>query len=241
LLPEKTPVVRGYEVASHSASADSVGGDLFDTIENAAGTQALTVFVAGISARGVPGAMLMTMARAYLHQAFETQLSPAEALKIANKSITRDMRRGLFVTVLAASLDPTTGRVRVACAGHKAALLHYKALPQKIETVHPEGIALGFDPGPVFDRTIQEAEITLGPGDRIVLSNAGVAALANAEGQELGEAGFVALVSKHAPKVSEAFCQLLGSDLDRYRGESPLVEDVVIVTIKRSNAAGARA
>ncbi|HKE01847.1 MAG TPA: SpoIIE family protein phosphatase, partial [Planctomycetota bacterium] len=127
LLPEGVPALPGYEIAAHGAAADSVGGDLFDYVPNAGGGSRFGVFVAGISARGVPGAMLMTMARAYLHDAAERYPSPSEALKAANRPITRDMRRGLFVTAIAAVLEPETGRVLVASAGHKAPLLHWVA------------------------------------------------------------------------------------------------------------------
>lgn len=241
LLPEHNPNIPGYEIAAHVSAADSVGGDLYDTLDQADEHGSVSLFVAGISARGVPGAMLMTMARAYLHQAIESHASPAEALKVANRAITRDMRRGLFVTALVARLEIAEGRVRVACAGHKAPLLIHRAATNTIEVLHPEGIALGFDGGPVFDRTIREAEIRLEPGDRIVLTSAGVAALRNDVDDELGEKGFASLVRKHAGKVSEAFCQLVGVELERFRGDAVLVEDVVIVTLRRKPRAGAAA
>jgi sigma-B regulation protein RsbU (phosphoserine phosphatase) len=241
LLPERVPELPGYEVAAHLAAADSVGGDVYDYIENAGGTGRLSIFVAGISARGVPGAMLMTMARAYLHQSLQNEPSPAEALKLANRPITRDMRRGLFVTALVATLDPANGTVRVGCAGHKAPMLHYRAASQSTEWHHPEGIALGFDPGPVFDRTAREHEVSLAPGDRIVMTTAGTFSVRNAQGEELGEGGFEELVRKHAAKTSEAFCQLIGSEVERFRGDTELEHDVIIVTIRRRGKPGGAA
>lgn len=241
LLPSRVPELQGYEIAAILAAADSVGGDVYDYIEGVAGTSQLSVFVAGISARGVPGAMLMTMARAYLHQALGSDASPASALKLANRAITRDMRRGLFVTSLAATLDASTGKVKIGCAGHKAPLLHFDAAKQNINEIHPEGIALGFDPGPVFDRTVREEEMQLNPGDRIVLTTAGTFAVRGADGEELGEQRFAQFVKKHATKTSEAFCQLLGTEVERFRGDEPLTEDVVIVTIRRKGKPGGAA
>lgn len=241
LFPEKTPDVPGYEIASHVAAADSIGGAVYDYIDKAAGTSQFSAFVAGISAGGVPGAMLMTMARAYLHQSLATEVSPAGAFRTANRAITRDMRRGLFVTALAATLDPATGAIRAACAGHKAPMLHFEAAVQAVRWVHPEGIALGFDPGPVFDRTIRDHDVQIQPGDRIVMTTTGVFSLRGPDGLELGEKRFAELVKKHAGKTSEAFCQLIGSELDRFRGDEPLVEDIVIVTIRRRGKPGGAA
>ncbi|MBI3820869.1 MAG: SpoIIE family protein phosphatase [Planctomycetes bacterium] len=241
LIPRRTPELPGYEIAADLAEADSVGGDVYDYIEGVGGSLQLSVFVAGISARGVPGAMLMTMARAYLHQSFAAEPSPSAALKAANRPITRDMRPGLFVTTLAATLDPATGIVKVACAGHKAPLFHYVASTQSINWVHPEGIALGFDPGPVFDRAAREQEIQLNPGDRVVLTTAGSFAATNAEGVEFGEERFAELIKKHAAKTSGALCQLIGKEIQQFRGDEPLVEDVVIVTIRRKNKPGGAA
>ncbi len=239
LLPEKTPDLPGYELAAHGAAADSIGGDLYDFVERSGETSALAIVVAGISARGVPGAMLMTMARAYLHHAFERESAPGDALKAANRPITRDMRRGLFVTALAAVIEPETGRVRVSSAGHKAPLLHWVAASKSLRQVHPEGIALGFDAGPVFDRTVRELDFVLAPGDRMVLTSAGAFSIQSPEGLELGEKGFFEIVGKHAPKTSEAFCQLVGSEVDRFRGDVPLADDVVLLTVRRKSAGSA--
>lgn len=241
LLPERVPELRGFEVAAHHAAADSVGGDLFDYVESAGATSSLGVLVASISARGVPGAMLMTMARSYLHQTAEREASPAAALRAANRPITRDMRRGLFVTAMYAVIDGETGRVAVASAGHKAPLLHWVAAEQKLKLLHPEGIALGFDPGPVFERTLREAEVMLAPGDRVVLVTPGAFAVRNQDGAELGEKGFYSLVTKHASKNSEAFCQLVGSQTEKFGEGAPLAEDVVIVTVKRKGVPGGAA
>lgn len=240
LLPEKTPDLQGFEVSALSAAADSVGGDLYDFVDAAGGMNALSVVVAGISTQGVPGAMLMTMARANLHAALEREASPAGALKAANRPITRDMRRGLFVTAMAATVEPT-GRVRIASAGHKAPAFLWRAATKAIESVHPEGIALGFDPGPVFDRTMREVEVTLAPGDRLVLLTAGAFSVRNEDDQELGEAAVQELVKKHGGKASDAFTQLIGSEVERFRGDAPLSEDLMIVTIRRKPAPGPKA
>ena len=143
------------------------------------------------------------------------------------------MRRGMFVTALYALLDPDAGRAQIVCAGHKVPLLRYDAEVEQIRVVHPEGIALGFDNGPVFDRRIQTVETPIEPGDRFVLSNSAPIEITNEGGQELGEKGFYARVLKHAPLDTTQFLKGLRRDLDRFAGVADVNRDVSLVTVSR--------
>ena len=131
-------------------------------------------------------------------------------------------------------IDPARGRALVASAGHKVPLLRVSAGDGNLRTVHPEGIALGLDRGPVFDRRLEVAEVPLEPHDRLLLYNSAPVRLVNAQGRELGEKAFFARVLKHSPLSSFDFLKALRNDLLAFAGEDGVSRDISLVTISRS-------
>ncbi|HET6202602.1 MAG TPA: SpoIIE family protein phosphatase [Planctomycetota bacterium] len=231
LLPKKLPPVPGYEIAGAYRPAEEAGGDLYDLLDLPGGRVGL--LVAEVSGKGVTAALLMTMTRTCLRAEALRAAGPREALIAANRSLAPDMRRGLFVSVLYAVLDPPSGSLRVANAGHKVPLLRFAAAEGTLRAVHSEGIALGFDPGPVFERTIAEVEVPLALGDRAVLLTGGAFLVRNPEGTEIGERGVYASVKREAAKETDAFVHLVLGALEHHAAGAPFPSDAVLATVRR--------
>ncbi len=232
LLPDKIAQIPGYELAgTHKASAD-VGGDYYDVIpiENSARVALLVAEVAG---KGVPAALVMTMARAYLRSELQRYPDPAEAFAAANRALARDMRRGMYVTALCAVLDTKTGSVSIVSAGHKVPLLHWSAKEDQLKALTPPGIALGFDKGPVFERTLKKQELSLAAGDRITLCTSGPISAKNKQGEEFGEKSFYTLIKREAGKNSDAFLNRVLYGVEIFTEEGSLSADIALVTAKR--------
>ena len=103
----------------------------------------------------------------------------------------------MYVTALAAILDPATGELQVANAGHHP-LIAYDAATKGVAPRHADGIGLGFDKGPVFDRTLRVLDVQLHPGDRVTLVTPGVFGIEGREGDRRGE-----LLSPRRARVRE--------------------------------------
>jgi len=139
----------------------------------------------------------------------------------------------MYVTALYVLVDPAEGRATVACAGHKMPLVRYSAAEKSIRLVQPEGIALGFDKGPVFDRTLQIVQVALEPGDRLLLANTGPVRVVDSGGAEIGEKAFYKLVLKNSGVGTGALLAKLESDLRNHAGETAFPGDISIVSIAR--------
>ncbi|HKB15435.1 MAG TPA: SpoIIE family protein phosphatase [Planctomycetota bacterium] len=231
LLAKGLPPVRGYEVAGAYRAAEEAGGDLYDLLELPGGR--IGLLVAEVSGKGVTAALLMTMTRTCLRAEASRAEGPRDALIAANRALAPDMRRGLFVSVLYAVLDPAEGALHVASAGHKVPLLRYAAAGGALRAVHSEGIALGFDPGPVFERTIAQVEVPLSPGDRVVLLTSGAFLVRNPEGAELGEKGVYTAVKREASHPTDAFLPALLHTLEAHTAGTPFPSDIVVATARR--------
>jgi serine phosphatase RsbU (regulator of sigma subunit) len=234
LLPSATPTVAGYDVAALHMGSDELGGDFHDFIELADGR--LGLLVCDVSGRGLPGALVGATARSYLRAELARGGDLKQALWQVNREVARDVRRGMFVSALYALLDPASHRVTVACAGHKVPLVRWSKADGKLRTVQPEGIALGFDKGPVFERALQLAQLELAPGDRLVLFNTGPVVMVDAAGAEFGEKHLYAAIQKFAARPGHELLDRLRTILENYHGEVSLPRDIAVITLARTSS-----
>ena len=140
-----------------------------------------------------------------------------------------------MIVAVPKGIESEEGVAEVFCAGHKLPLLRYAAEDQSLRVVHPEGIALGFDQGPVFDRRIEMIVTPIEKGDRLVLANSAPVAIQNEEERELGEKAFYARVKKHATLDTSRFLKALRRDLEQFAGGAGVQQDVSLVTILRES------
>ncbi|MCZ6602713.1 MAG: SpoIIE family protein phosphatase [Planctomycetota bacterium] len=229
LLPGRIPQIEGYEMFAHYISAREVGGDYYDFIK--IDSHHLGIVVADVAGKGIPGSMVMTMARSLIRFASLRNPSPADTLRKVNRALSRDMRRGMFVTAVYMVLDPRENIVRVSNAGHNP-LLHYRARSGKVEEINPRGIALGFDKGPVFDSTLDEISVKLEPGDRIVAYTDGVVEALNAKGEEFGEERLERFVRDSAHEDSKRLVHNLIAALEKHQEGTEQSDDITITTFR---------
>ena len=231
LLPQSIPALPGYSIVALHIGSPSPGGDFHDFVEYEDGRVGL--LVCDVSGRGVPGAMIGAVARSYLRAELAHSDDVEQAFARVNRELARDLRRGMFVSALFVLVDPREGVATVACAGHKLALVRYTAEDKKIRVVHPEGIALGFDKGPVFERALKPLKVPIERGDRLVLSTTGAVQVASPAGEELGEKGFFRLVLQSASRPSQSMLAALQQGLEAHAAGAPFPNDISTVAITR--------
>ena len=230
LLPAGAPQLAGYTLADVREDAADPGGDFHDFVETGG---RLSVLMCEVSGRGVPGALVGATARAYLRSELERGTELGEALRRVNRQVAHDMRRGMYVTALCVQLEPDSGSVQVACAGHKMPLVRYEAASRTVKLIQPNGFALGFDKGPVFDRGLEVVRVSLAAGDRLVLATTGPAQVVDPEGGELGEKGFYRLVSRAAVVPPDKQVRAILAGLQEHAQGEAFPADVSLVVIAR--------
>lgn len=234
LRPDTHPELEGYGVAmTHVASAET-GGDFHDYQAMEDGRLAL--LVCDVSGTGVPGAIVGATARAYLKSELEHSTGIEESLKRVNAKVARDVRRGMFVTALAMVVDPVEHIATVACAGHKLSLIRWDAAAGQVKLIQPEGIALGFDSGPVFDRKLELIHAPLEPGDRILIAGTGAVRVTDEDGAELGEKEFYRAFARNAKKAPEVLLDSIVATLKEFAGETAFPADVSMIVLARNPA-----
>ena len=227
LLPRKVPQIPGYDVSAYYRPSREVGGDYYDFIEIDA--DHLGILVADVSGKGIPGSIVMTETRALVKSEAVRTLSPAETLQRVNRVLYHDIKRGMFVTVFYMILQLQKGILSAVSAGHNPMVLWRKA-SNTCHLVNPNGLALGIDKGPLFDKTLKEQKIQLFKGDRFVLYTDGVIESMNLANEQYGQNKFYLRAKQLADKSSSEFLSLLVSEVEAHQGAAPQHDDITIVT-----------
>ena len=124
ILPELAPLQQNtpYALDALVKPSRTAGGDFFDAYRLEDGRLAVTV--ADVSGKGIGAALFMMNAKAVLKErALNRGGSPGEVLTYAGNRLREENAMGMFVTVWLAYLDPKTGVLEYASAGHEDALL----------------------------------------------------------------------------------------------------------------------
>jgi sigma-B regulation protein RsbU (phosphoserine phosphatase) len=230
LMPEKLPQLPGIDIFTAYVSAKEVGGDYYDFIPVGDAAH-LALCVADVSGKGIPGSMVMGTTRTIQRMMAVNNLSAADVLDRTNFHVARDIKRGMFVTCVYCILNVRTNEMTVASAGHNP-LLWYHGATGTLEKVRPNGIALGFDKGPIFKRTIREERLKLEKGDRILLYTDGVVEAMNEQREEFSDEALDKFTLQNATLPSREFVRLLLKALDDHKGAAEQHDDITITTFR---------
>lgn len=230
LLPHIKPEIGGYTIGDFHVDAAEPGGDFHDYI---AYDNKLALLVCEVSGKGVPGALVGSTARAYLRSELARGDDIELALQRVNRQLASDVSRGMYVTLLCVVLDPAENVATMACAGHKLPLIRFEASTGQVRLLQPEGIALGFDRGPIFEGRLELLRVPMEPGDRLVLANTGPVRVPNAEGVELGEKGLYRVVSRNASGAPEEAAEGILTALETRIDGADFPADVSLIILGR--------
>lgn len=229
LLPRKVPQIPGYDVSAYYRPSREVGGDYYDFIEIDA--EHLGILVADVSGKGIPGSIVMTETRALMKSEAVRTLSPAETLTRVNRVLYNDIKRGMFVTIYYMILSIQKGLLTAVSAGHNPMVLWRKA-SNTCHLVNPNGLALGIDKGPLFEKTLKEQKVQLFKGDRFVLFTDGVTESMNRNDEQFGQNRFYLRTKQLADKSSSEFLSILMKEIEEHQGDAPQHDDITIVTCR---------
>jgi sigma-B regulation protein RsbU (phosphoserine phosphatase) len=181
LLP-KIPDVQGTEIAASYETCTQAGGDFYDFLALPDGR--IAIVIADVSGHGAAAAMGMVMLHATLHAYDGDPFAPAAVLDWTDRRVSACLGEGSFITAFLGVLDPETGRLTYAIAGHCPPRL--RLANGAIEILDragslPLGIAGQYSGG--------EADTYLHEGDALFLYTDGITEARSPCGQEFSEIG----------------------------------------------------
>jgi serine phosphatase RsbU (regulator of sigma subunit) len=226
LLPKSAPELKGYQIAAYYQPAREVGGDFYDFFE--VGDGRLGLVVGDASGKGIPAALVMANTRSVLRTVAQSGgVAPGQVLEEANEILYPDIPANMFVTCFYAILDPKSGRLLYANAGHDLPYLCHGG--GDAEELRARGMPLGLMPGMGYE----EKEITVRAGESALLYSDGLVEAHDPKGEMFGFPRLRALVAEHGKEGSLG--DFLLEELRSFTGEEWAQEDdITLVTLQRS-------
>ncbi|MET0973197.1 MAG: SpoIIE family protein phosphatase [Thermoleophilaceae bacterium] len=226
-LPKELPDLPGWQVSAYYRPAREVGGDFYDVIPLPDGRVA---FVVGdVTDKGVPAALVMSATRSVLRASAQRLIEPGAVLERVNEHLCPDMPEKMFVTCLYGVLDPASGRLRFANAGHD--LPKVKTAEGALE-LRARGMPLGLMPGMSYE----EKETLLQPGDSVLLHSDGIVEAHDPERDMFGSPRLMETVTR-TPGGQRLIDRVI-EELEVFAGpDAEQEDDITMVTLERSAGA----
>jgi serine phosphatase RsbU (regulator of sigma subunit)/predicted ester cyclase len=229
-LPKEVPELEGWEIAPYYQPAREVGGDFYDFHLLSEGR--LGVVVGDATGKGVPAALVMSTTCGML-QAVSQALgssSPGEVLERVNETLFARIPPSMFVTCFYAILDPKSGHLSYANAGHD---LPYARRGGSCEELRARGMPLGLMPGMSYE----VKEIVLDAGDSALFYSDGLVEAHDPKGEMFGFPRLRALVAEHGEERSLG--DFLLEELYSFVGEGwEQEDDITLLTLERAASRG---
>ena len=230
MLPDKAPVIEGISVAARSIPAREVGGDFYDFIElEDKETQRLGIVVGDVSGKAVSGALVMAASRSIFRVLTETHESVEEVMNRGNLRLHQDVKKGMFVALLYAVLDPKEKLLTFSNAGQIQPILCSLAKP-KSEYVDTEGDK--FPLGIVKNCQYQETRVLLSHGDILVFSTDGIVEAVNEKGELYGFERLLASIEEGRELRTDELIEKLIQDVMQFAGKLEQHDDLTAVVVK---------
>ena len=231
-LPKSVPALEGWEIASHYQPAREVGGDFYDFHVLSGGRIGLAVGDA--TGHGIPAALVMATTCGMLRAVSQASGSspPGEVLARVNEALYPNIPPNMFVTCFYAILDPESGYLRYANAGHNLPCCRRR---QGLATeLRARGMPLGLMPGMSYE----ERETSLLSGDSILFYSDGLVEAHNPHFEMFGTPRLRNLLTEHPADVQNLTAILL-EELERFTGEGWEQEDDITLLALRNFASQA--
>jgi serine phosphatase RsbU (regulator of sigma subunit) len=226
VYPKGVPELEGWQVAPYCQPAREVGGDFYDFHPLSDGRVGFVVGDA--TGKGVPAALVTTGVCAFLGGVAmgSGSSSPGEVLALVNEAALARFPPNMFVTCFYAILEPESGRLLYANAGHDLPYLHRKG---EAEELRARGMPLGIMPGMSYE----EGEVSLAEGECVLFHSDGLVEAHNPKGEMFGFPRLRALVAKH--NEEEPLGDFLLEELYAFVGEEwEQEDDITLLTLRRS-------
>ncbi|MDP9362181.1 MAG: SpoIIE family protein phosphatase [Acidobacteriota bacterium] len=224
LLPDVLPEIEGYRFAGANRPCKTVSGDYYDVVVRPDGR--IYFVIADVSGKGITAALVMSSVATAFAIFTRTDPTPADLLREINATLAPKTAPSKFVTMVAGVLDPFTGAVVYANAGHVPPLV---VSERGVEAMRSTDIVVGILPNAQY----RNQSLTLEPGDSLVLFTDGVTEAENIAEEQLGlDPISEMLLSMHCSDAA-AILDKIDTYVHEYIGEVPAGDDVTMLAMTR--------
>jgi sigma-B regulation protein RsbU (phosphoserine phosphatase) len=225
LIPQKPPILPGWEVAACYQPVIQVGGDIYGWLRM---PDSRTLFwIVDATGHGASAALLTTLAKLLFHHGTAENNEPTEIMEAVNNDFRSIFGARSFMTAMCVALDATTGRASVVGAGHPPLLLARAG--GRTESIGSSAPPLGLLERSQFVETIVDLE----PGDAFLLYTDGIYGSGHGENPQLSAKRLEETLQPMAESAQALLDRVANCSGPRDNGEEP-PDDVAAIAVRRS-------
>jgi serine phosphatase RsbU (regulator of sigma subunit)/predicted ester cyclase len=225
-LPKEVPHLEGWQISPYYQPAREVGGDFYDFFDLKGGM--VGVVVGDATGKGIPAALVAEATSNMLRAVAQAlgSSSAGEVLERVNETLLARIPPNMFVTCFYAILDPNSGSLTYANAGHD--LPYLRRRNGNAGELSARGMPLGLMP----EMDYQEKEIILEAGEAALFYSDGLVEAHDPKGEMFGFPRLRALVAEHGEQRSLG--DFLLEELYSFVGEGwEQEDDITLLTLQR--------
>jgi sigma-B regulation protein RsbU (phosphoserine phosphatase) len=232
LVPSTPPSIPDAEVAFYTRAQNSVAGDYYDAFyptDDASADGKLMLVMADVAGKSVPAALLMATLQASLRTIASEGLPLGElAIRLNHYACAHSLGGQRFTTAVLAEFDPATRRLTYVNAGHNSPII--RRGDSSTERLESGSLPLGITP----EATFPSAEVTLQPGDTLVLFTDGVVEAFNSAGEEFSDNRWLNIIRGLPNLNAQQTLQSLMKSVEDFVGPTRQSDDITCLVLRCS-------
>jgi serine phosphatase RsbU (regulator of sigma subunit) len=226
-LPTGTLERPTVDVAALNQPARHISGDFYNWFELPDGRVA--VAIGDVTGHGMSAAFLMATTQLLVRNTLPRCREPGHCLQEVNRQLCAQTFNGQFVTMQVAVIDPETGQIDIANAGHLPPLVRGEGNEGFYQLPVEPQLALGIEP----DTTYPTERFDLPPQPSLLFYTDGVVEAEAADGRRLNFDGLVERLARTSrPERARQLVEFVVEAVNAFRGERALDDDLTVVAVQ---------
>ncbi len=227
-LPNKFPLIPGWQLAVTLIPARETSGDFFDVIQLS--DDRIGILIADVADKGVGSALYMALSRTLIRTyAEEYDAAPEVVFFAANNRLLKDARANLFITTFYGILDPNGGTLTYCNAGHNPPYLIRNSNHEKVESLSRTGIAMGIE----SNSTWATKTVDIEPGDVLLLYTDGIPDARDEDGDYFNDEAIIDIARDNAGRLAFEIQSSIISEVQNFMSDTPQDDDITLMVLVR--------
>jgi len=229
LLPKSPPQTDRYDIAMYAKPARFVSGDVYDMVAGQ-GDQ-LFLFLADVSGKGIPAAIMASSARILFKQGVPRNPRPEAILAEIDENLSDDLARTeMFMTCQICRIDHRTGLVHYANAGHTESFA-YRPGTGETQGFSPTNLPVGLRLD-VLEILPGELTLPVIPGDFLIFYSDGLTECEGKAGEYFGSERLKDALKKYGGKDASLLMEGILAELREFAGDREAEDDITVVVVR---------
>ena len=230
LMPPMETIPEDLDFAGVCIPAWQVGGDFYDVFADHNGR--IGLMLTDVSGKGLPAALLSSWIQGALHATSWTSdaLAQARSAQQLNDFLCARSAPERFASMICCYYEPWTSTLRYVNDGHLPPILVHREQDGafSVQRLEDGGPVLGLIPGAFY----LQREVSVGPGDLLVMFSDGITEAENSSGEDFGESRLLTAICKNWDAATLDLCEAVLGDLRSFLGDLDPQDDQTLMVIR---------